>query len=168
MYGQLMAGGKQFVHCREVVLLLECPLSEVLLYWQNMMIVYAGYTEHPLDRECVSFPSSTSLPTHSVAQDLTIILYPVGRDKKYSLYVSWQMNEDDGMLRSSFALNLGLMCVCVCVCVCAGNIEGFFIWNYRCIGPCPFQNDTNSLTSTSLPFYDREKYECLPIHNAVS
>ena len=27
-----MAGGKQFVHCREVVLLLECPLSEVLLY----------------------------------------------------------------------------------------------------------------------------------------
>ena len=32
MYGQLMAGGKQFVHCREVVLLLECPLSEVLLY----------------------------------------------------------------------------------------------------------------------------------------
>ena len=25
-------GGKQFVHCREVVLLLECPLSEVLLY----------------------------------------------------------------------------------------------------------------------------------------
>ena len=26
MYGQLMAGGKQFVHCREVVLLLECPL----------------------------------------------------------------------------------------------------------------------------------------------
>ena len=32
MYGQLMAGGKQFVHCREVVLLSECPLSEVLLY----------------------------------------------------------------------------------------------------------------------------------------
>ena len=27
-----MAGGKQFVHCREVVLLSECPLSEVLLY----------------------------------------------------------------------------------------------------------------------------------------
>ena len=26
MYGQLMAGDKQFVHCREVVLLLECPL----------------------------------------------------------------------------------------------------------------------------------------------
>ena len=35
MYGQLMAGGKQFVHCREVVLLWECPLSEVLLYWVN-------------------------------------------------------------------------------------------------------------------------------------
>ena len=32
MYGQLMAGSKQFVHCREVVLLSECPLSEVLLY----------------------------------------------------------------------------------------------------------------------------------------
>ena len=32
MYGQLMEGGKQFVHCREVVLLSECPLSEVLLY----------------------------------------------------------------------------------------------------------------------------------------
>ena len=32
MYGQLMAGGKQFVHCREVVLLSECPLLEVLLY----------------------------------------------------------------------------------------------------------------------------------------
>ena len=32
MYGQLMAGGKQFVHCREVVLLSECPLAEVLLY----------------------------------------------------------------------------------------------------------------------------------------
>ena len=31
MYGQLMAGGKQLVHCREVVLLSECPLSEVLL-----------------------------------------------------------------------------------------------------------------------------------------
>ena len=29
MYGQLMEGGKQFVHCREVVLLSECPLSEV-------------------------------------------------------------------------------------------------------------------------------------------
>ena len=26
-----MDGGKQFVHYREVVLLLECPLSEVLL-----------------------------------------------------------------------------------------------------------------------------------------
>ena len=33
MYGQLMEGGKQFVHCREVVLLSECPLSEVLLYY---------------------------------------------------------------------------------------------------------------------------------------
>ena len=32
MYGQLMEGGKQFVQCREVVLLSECPLSEVLLY----------------------------------------------------------------------------------------------------------------------------------------
>ena len=32
MYGQLMEGGKQFVHYREVVLLSECPLSEVLLY----------------------------------------------------------------------------------------------------------------------------------------
>ena len=25
-------GGKQFVHCREVVSYCECPLSEVLLY----------------------------------------------------------------------------------------------------------------------------------------
>ena len=32
MYGQLMAGGKPFVHCWEVVLLSECPLSEILLY----------------------------------------------------------------------------------------------------------------------------------------
>ena len=32
MYGQLTEGGKQFVHCREVVLLSECPLLEVLLY----------------------------------------------------------------------------------------------------------------------------------------
>ena len=30
MYGQLMAGGKQFVPCRVVVFLWECPLSEVL------------------------------------------------------------------------------------------------------------------------------------------
>ena len=29
---QLLAGGMQFVHCREVVLSSECPLSEVPLY----------------------------------------------------------------------------------------------------------------------------------------
>ena len=29
---QLLAGGMQFVHCREVVCSLECPLSEVPLY----------------------------------------------------------------------------------------------------------------------------------------
>ena len=39
MYGQLMAGGKQFVHCREVVLLLECPLSEVLLYFVHALFM---------------------------------------------------------------------------------------------------------------------------------
>ena len=37
MYGQLMEGGKQFVYCREVVLLLECPLSEVLLYLHSRL-----------------------------------------------------------------------------------------------------------------------------------
>ena len=30
MYGQLMAGGKQLVHCREVVLLLECPVHATI------------------------------------------------------------------------------------------------------------------------------------------
>ena len=39
MYGQLMAGGKQFVHCREVVLLSECPLSEVLLYIHKLFVI---------------------------------------------------------------------------------------------------------------------------------
>ena len=29
---QLLAGGTQFVHCREVVRSSECPLSEVPLY----------------------------------------------------------------------------------------------------------------------------------------
>ena len=29
---QLLAGGAQFLHCREVVSSLECPLSEVPLY----------------------------------------------------------------------------------------------------------------------------------------
>ena len=29
---QLLAGGTQFVHCREVVSSSECPLSEVPLY----------------------------------------------------------------------------------------------------------------------------------------
>ena len=37
MYGQLMAGGKQFVPCREVVLLLECPCIiggfTVIIFW---------------------------------------------------------------------------------------------------------------------------------------
>ena len=40
MYGQLMAGGKQFVHCREVVLLSECPLSEVLLYTHFLIAIH--------------------------------------------------------------------------------------------------------------------------------
>ena len=31
-------GGKQFVHCKEVVLLLECPLSEVLLYMYSHVL----------------------------------------------------------------------------------------------------------------------------------
>ena len=40
MYGQLMAGGKQFVPCREVVLLLECPCIiggfTVIIFWLYM------------------------------------------------------------------------------------------------------------------------------------
>ena len=37
MYGQLMAGGKQFVHCREVVLLSECPL------YRRFYCIYSPY-----------------------------------------------------------------------------------------------------------------------------
>ena len=33
---QLLAGGTQFVHCREVVRSSECPLSEVPLYIHNL------------------------------------------------------------------------------------------------------------------------------------
>ena len=42
MYGQLMEGGKQFVHCREVVLLSECPLSEVFycIYITSLYVYY--------------------------------------------------------------------------------------------------------------------------------
>ena len=40
MYGQLMAGGKHFVNCREVVLLSECPLSEVLLYMMGIQWLF--------------------------------------------------------------------------------------------------------------------------------
>ena len=34
---QLLAGGTQFVHCREVVRSSECPLSEVPLYMHTCM-----------------------------------------------------------------------------------------------------------------------------------
>ena len=47
MYGQLMAGGKQFVHCREVVLLSECPLSEVLLYLHYCILSPVPIPQHP-------------------------------------------------------------------------------------------------------------------------
>ena len=56
------------------------------------------YTEYPRVKECVSSPSTSSSPTSCVARGLTVILYPVGRDKKYSLYVSWQTTPDDGKL----------------------------------------------------------------------
>ena len=47
MYGQLMAGGKQFDHCREVVLLSECPSSEVLLYMYTVLEAqFTHYTIH--------------------------------------------------------------------------------------------------------------------------
>ena len=49
MYGQLMARGKQFVHCREVVLLLGYPLSEVLLY---IWLHFSGI--HPMCRNHTS------------------------------------------------------------------------------------------------------------------
>ena len=35
-----MARGKQFVHCREVVHLLKCPLSEVLLTYGFTLVEY--------------------------------------------------------------------------------------------------------------------------------
>ena len=35
---QLLAGGIQFVHCREVVCSSECPLSEVALYCSGASI----------------------------------------------------------------------------------------------------------------------------------
>ena len=53
MYGRLMAGGKQFVHCREAVLLSECPLSEVLLYSRTSLIrTSLGQTQVSLIRRC--------------------------------------------------------------------------------------------------------------------
>ena len=44
MYGQLMAGASSLFHCREVVLLLECPLSEVLLYFVHALFMTFLYT----------------------------------------------------------------------------------------------------------------------------
>ena len=35
---QLLAGGTQFVHCREVVHSSECPLSEVQLYTYGLSV----------------------------------------------------------------------------------------------------------------------------------
>ena len=121
-----------------------------------------GYVDHPLVRECQSYPSTSASPTHAVARDLTVILYPVGRDKKYSLYVSWQTSSLDGKLNAMVSVIIPHV-----RCFFSANTQGFYIWSYKCSGACPFHNDT-APPYNNLPFYDRGRYECLPVHNAVS
>ena len=66
MYGQLMAGGKQFVHCREVVLLSECPLSEVLLYAYQTVSTYTTsiYKVEGNQIDVLKVTLQTALPFH--------------------------------------------------------------------------------------------------------
>lgn len=46
------------------------------------------------ERQCPShLPDTNTATAHALAQDLTVILYPIGRDKKFSLYVSWESND---------------------------------------------------------------------------
>ena len=57
-----MEGGKQFVHCREVVLLSECPLSEVLLYIHHIYIII-GITTSGGRRGILQFSSGGRVTT---------------------------------------------------------------------------------------------------------
>ena len=51
---QLLAGGTQFVYCREVVHSSECPLSEVQLYTYIPVPVFASRVSHSDVRSCSS------------------------------------------------------------------------------------------------------------------
>ena len=60
MYGQLMAGGKQFVHCREVVLLSERPL------YRRFYCIIIIYTRHITQRGVIT--NNIHDPLYTVAQ----------------------------------------------------------------------------------------------------
>ena len=52
-----------------------------------------------------------------------------------------------------------------CVCSLAANIEAFYVWYYKCSsGPCFHQNET----IIDLPYFEKGRKECLPIHSTVS
>ena len=62
---QLLAGGTQFVHCREVVRSSECPLLEVPLYIYMYQMVLEGFTKSVGDLS-LSIASIDLPPTEGV------------------------------------------------------------------------------------------------------
>ena len=56
-------------------------------------VLHIGYD---VPRACLSSPSDSHSPTRTVARAVTVVLYPVGIDNKYNLYVSWQTSRNDG------------------------------------------------------------------------
>lgn len=75
----------------------------------NLIVYLLGYAEGT--GNCVSSPPETPRPSHAVARDLTVILYPIGRDKRFNLYVSWESSYDRESGTNCF--KTVLMCLCV-------------------------------------------------------
>jgi hypothetical protein len=86
--------------------------------------------EYRLSQNCNVSQTNDLFPAHAIARGLTVILYPIGRDKKYSLYVSWRTTNTDS------------------------NTQGFYIWTYKCSGQCWSQN------RTTFPYFERDRHEC--------
>lgn len=57
----------------------------------NHSCLYAG---EDAGQCSTSLPDANTATAHALARDLTVILYPIGRDKRFSLYVSWESHYD--------------------------------------------------------------------------
>ena len=61
---QLLAGGTQFVHCREVVRSSECPLLEVSLYHKTILVSPSNKHTNQSD-SCIIIPKLIKIMTVS-------------------------------------------------------------------------------------------------------